>query len=873
VSSTVERPESGTAETGSRSTAVEWALLDERGVIVAVNDGWRSFSAQNGWDSRRTGVGMSYLRICDEAQDAVSTRIAEAVRSAITGVLPAPMGVRIPSDGPEAPTALDVLVSSRFDDGGRCVGATVTFSPVEDQPPAVYTVSDTKLHPPPPRSDWLDRPRLEQRLGSRLEPPVLLVVAPAGYGKSTLVAQWVARADRGSVAWVRLDPADNDPTRLWAHVAAALERVGCPVDVNVTEYVAMNSTAIDSRLVPRVTEALVDFARPLTIVLEDYHVVRSLECDQQLSLLIENLPRHVHLVMVSRSDPQLGLGRLRVEGRLGEIRTSDLAFTAEEAELLLGAQGITLSERARKELIQVTEGWPAAVYLAALYLRGRDDPEDLVAGLSGSNRFIAEYLSEEVLSRQTPEVREFILSMSVFDRFNTSLADHVTRSRSSARLLRQLERTNLFLTPLHGGDWYRFHHLFGSFARSALEVEDPERLAELHRRGAQWFAGRNEIELAVHHSMAAGDLTEAAALVQKNWMTFFDAGRSATVSAWMRALRGTPADADASATVAGAWIAALTGDRAELRRREAALAAMTGQDPLPDGTRSVLSALTLIRGLFGFAGPDRMLVDARQAIELEPDPSTPWHATASAALGHAAFVTGDVPLARAKLGEAARSPVAPLTVRILALGVLSLCEAEQGNSEASAKLAAQAMDLVTVHAMDGMPQALLASTAYGASLASSGRLEEAMSALAEGLRSRRRVPGLSPWPLIHHLMVSAAVSAQAGDGDLAEELLAEVEELAPWTDESMRPTRSRIAAVRQRLTRRPVVTARPGAALTPRERQILHRLRGTQTLREIAADLFVSHNTVKTLTLSLYRKLGVHSRAEVVALADSPPRP
>ena len=148
--------------------------------------------------------------------------------------------------------------------------------------------------------------------------------------------------------------------------------------------------------------------------------------------------------------------------------------------------------------------------------------------------------------------------------------------------------------------------------------------------------------------MAAGDLTEAAALVQKNWMTFFDAGRSATVSAWMRALRGTPADADASATVAGAWIAALTGDRAELRRREAALAAMTGQDPLPDGTRSVLSALTLIRGLFGFAGPDRMLVDARQAIELEPDPSTPWHATASAALGHAAFVTGDVPLARAK---------------------------------------------------------------------------------------------------------------------------------------------------------------------------------------------------------------------------------
>ena len=246
-------------------------------------------------------------------------------------------------------------------------------------------------------------------------------------------------------------------------------------------------------------------------------------------------------------------------------------------------------------------------------------------------------------------------------------------------MLLHLERTNLLLIPLHGRGWFRFHHLFGAFAQSALEVEHPERVTELHRRGAQWFAARNDVEQAVHHTMAAGDLEGAAALVQKNWLSFFDAGRSSTVSGWLRAFHGTAADDGAAATVTGAWLAALTGDRPELRRREVALESMTGDDPLPDGTTSAQSALMLIRGLFGFAGPDRMLADAERAILLEPDTSTLWHAVACAALGHAGFVTGDVSMARARLGEAARSQVAPVTARVLALGTLSLCEAEQGN--------------------------------------------------------------------------------------------------------------------------------------------------------------------------------------------------
>ncbi|HEY5783296.1 MAG TPA: LuxR C-terminal-related transcriptional regulator [Microlunatus sp.] len=853
--------------------AVEWALLDTHGVIVAVNDAWREFASENGGVSERTGVGVSYLEVCDNAQDVTATEVARYIRSAISGALPAPRVLRFPCDAPDRPRSFDILVSSRFDDGGRPIGASVTLSPVDNQRGVLDTASETKLHPPSTRTDWLDRPRLVARMAREVESrPVLLVAAPAGYGKSTLVAQWVDRGHAGPVAWLQLDPADNDPTRLWADLATALERIGCPVDGTAADALGGDSSAVATHLIPCVVEALVRFGRPLTIVLEDCHVVRSAECNDQLGLLIESLPAHAHVVMVSRSDPPMRLGRLRVEGRLAEIRTGDLSFSVEEAQLLLTTQGVDLNETALQELHRLTEGWPAAVYLAALYLQGRASPDDFVARLSGSNRYIADYLSEEVLGRQDPEVRDFILSMSVFDRFDAALADYVTQTRSAARLLLHLERTNLLLIPLHGRGWFRFHHLFGAFARSALEVEHPERVTELHRRGAQWFAARNDVEQAVHHTMAAGDLEEAAALVQKNWLSFFDAGRSSTVSAWLRAFRGTAVDDGAAATVTGAWLAALTGDRPELQRRETALESMNGDGPLPDGTRSAQSALMLIRGLFGFAGPDRMLADAEQAVRLEPDAGTPWHAVACAALGHAGFVTGDVSMARARLGEAVRSPVAPVAARVLALGTLSLCEAEQGNHLVSARLADQAMDLVTANSMEGMPQVVFAITAHGAALAAAGRLAEARAVLDDGLRARRRAPGLSSWPLIHHLIVTAAVTAQTGDRRLAEELLAEVDELTPWTDESMSLTRRRIANVRHRSTR-PVMKARVGEALTPRELEILHRLRGSQTLREIAADLYVSHNTVKTLTLSLYRKLGAHSRSEVVANSAGLSRP
>jgi LuxR family maltose regulon positive regulatory protein len=723
---------------------------------------------------------------------------------------------------------------------------------------------------------------------------VVLIAAPAGYGKSTLITQWAAAQHDPTVAWVQLDSADNDPTRLWSHLMTALQRAGCVVDVNASEFVAGNAGAILDRVVPRVVAALADHGRPLTIILDDCHVLRSAACSEQLDRLLELLPAPVGVVLVSRSDPRLRLGRLRVEGRLAEIRTADLAFTTDEAAELLAGHDIDLSEAVLAELVEATEGWPAALYLAALSLAGRTEPDDFVHQLSGSDRFIADYLSEEVLGRLEPELRDFILAMSVFDRFNVALANEVLQTGSAYRLLQQLERTNLFVIPLHGGGWFRFHHLFRTFARSALEVEHPDRVPELHRRGARWFSDHDLVEDAVQHLLVAGDSDEAAALIQATWARFFDAGRVATVTRWLDRLRGSPADRGAAATVVAAWMAALTGDQAQMRRRLAMLESMDSDSALPDGTTSPQSAMLLVRGLFGFDGPDQLLADARGAARLENNPASPWYAVACTALGHAGYLTGDDAAARPLLTAAATSPVAPRTVQILADAIHALLEAEHGNTALSRRYAQQAMTTVADHGMEAMPQSLPAFTASGVALAADGQLAEAMDLFQAGLRTRRRAPGLSPWPLIHHLIAMAALARRLGDLDYTEELLAEVDTLTPWSDDTMALTRARMALARRpagpagdrapdparpdnrgrsrastpsgdpgRSTEVPAV----GDPLTPREQEILHRLTGTQTLREIAADLYVSHNTVKTITLSLYRKLGAHSRAEAVAIA------
>ena len=479
-------------------------------------------------------------------------------------------------------------------------GRDHTVAPVD----TVDSFLEAKLHWPPRRDDWLRRGRLLARMGAASDHPVTLLAAPAGYGKTILVAQWLEEA-HPRAAWVSLDPGDNDGNRLWAHVAAALERAGCALDTTGSDHrVGSDATAPGSTL-SAIVSALAAMSEDLVLVLDDFHFIREPRCHAQVELLVEHLPPQAHLVILTRSDPGLRLGRLRASGGLLEIRAEALGFTSDEARAMLERDHVDLGADSVGLLMQRTEGWPAGLYLASLSLAGRPEPDAFVRDFSGGNRFIGDYLTEEVLSRHTPEVRDFIIRVSILDRFSAPLCDHVLATTGSAALLHDLERTDLFLMPLDDeGSWYRFHHLFAAVARSELEIVRPEEIRSLHKRAADWFGIQGNVDEAVKHSIAAGDTGTAAMLLQRHWLRFVDAGRIATVLGWAQQI-GAPEVGDPGAVVTAAWLAALIGDETSLAGRLTELDAFQDHGPLADGSRSVESATAMIAGLFGYGGPHR----------------------------------------------------------------------------------------------------------------------------------------------------------------------------------------------------------------------------------------------------------------------------
>jgi LuxR family maltose regulon positive regulatory protein len=728
---------------------------------------------------------------------------------------------------------------------------------------SVDSFLEAKLHWPPRRDDWLPRPRLVTRMQAACDHPVTLLAAPAGYGKTILVAQWLEEA-HPRAAWVSLDVGDNDGNRLWTHVAAALERAGCPVDSTVSDRrVGKDATARGSML-SAIVGALTALSEHVVLVLDDFHFIRDPECHAQVEFLVEHLPPLAHLVLVTRSDPGLRLGRLRASGGLLEIRADDLGFTEDETRAMLERDHVDLDVDSVGLLMQRTEGWPAGLYLASLSLAGRPEPDAFVRHFSGGNRYIGDYLTEEVLSRHTPEVREFIITVSILDRFSAALCDSVRGTTGSAAILRELERTDLFLVPLDDErHWYRFHYLFAAVARSELEVARPDDISSLHQRAADWFAVQGNVDEAVKHSIAAGDTETAAMLVQRHWLTFVDAGRIATVLGWMQEIGSMSDVGGPGAAVTAAWLAALVGDEASLTARLTALDDFRDHGPLVDGSRSVESAIAMIDGLFGYGGPVEMMRAAERAVALETDRHSPFHSLAQVTLGHAAYVAGDLGRALTPLASAGHNDRAPVIARVLGLATESLVEDERGNPERSRACAEAAMEILESHGLRAVPHASMAYTALGRAQTVSGRLDEALLILDHGLALRRETSAYGPWGMIHHLIVHARTAAEAGQATRARALLDELDSRWAHFGDGMEAMRARADAVRL-LVRVEEAMSVGGEPLTERELDILRLLQRTMSLGQIADELYVSANTVKTHSQSIYRKLGVHTRAQAV---------
>jgi LuxR family maltose regulon positive regulatory protein len=733
--------------------------------------------------------------------------------------------------------------------------------------PRVDAFLAAKLEPPVVRPSWVRRDPLVDLLEQSIAANALtLLAAPAGYGKTTLVAQWLSGSHPRGLAWVALDSADNDPARLWTHIVTALQAAGCSFPDEAGRWVAACGPDLIAGLLPTVVNAMAGIGQRVVLVLDDYHFVKARSCHDQIDFLVQHLPASASMVILTRADPALHLGRLRATQQLAEIRADQLRFDIADTSALLASQQISLGDETISELVQRTEGWPAGLYLATLSLVGRDEPEQFVHAFSGNDRFVGDYLTEEVLARQTEEVRDFIVSVSILERFSADLCDFLLQIEGSARLLHDLERSNLFLVPLDANRrWFRFHHLFAAVAHGELETDPTRDVRVLHERASDWFADHGFVEEAVGHALAAESVARASSLMQAHWIRWIDAGRTATVNGWLRTVRTAPGPPEPATLITSAWMALVMGNEPDFRELISALERMPDIGMLPDGTRSIGSAVALLTGLTGYDGPDQLLRSGQLAARLEDDPTSPWYASAQFILGHAHYVLGDLEAAIDALRRAAYSASALPMFRQLSLAALSLTTHEQGRSDVSRRAALDAMAEVESAGLVAIPQASLSFTALGVSEASVGNLTTAVAVLEEGLLLRRKIADLNPWPTIHHLLAMGSVLTSVGDLERSEHLLEETARLMSRFPDQMTAMRSRLAEARAVLRRHrsPDALTEP---LTPRELDVLRLLQSTSSLSSLATELFLSPNTVKTHVKAVYRKLGATSRTEAVAI-------
>ena len=397
----------------------------------------------------------------------------------------------------------------------------------------------TKLHLPRPRPGHIPRPRLVETAGEGLACALILVCAPAGFGKTALLADWIRRGGKPG-AWLSLDPGDNDPARFWRHVAAALDRV-CPgIGERIGPLLGPPAPRSFEGLVTALINELAD--RPgedeVLLVLDDYHVIEAEPVHASLGFLLEHRPPGLHLVLATRADPPLPLARLRARGQLTELRAAELRFTTDEAAALLyQATGADLPGASVAALAARTEGWAAGLQLAALSLRGHPDAAGFITAFSGSNRYVLDYLAGEVLERQPEHVQTFLLETSVLDRLSGELCDAVTGRTDSQAMLEAIEGANLFLMPLDEvRGWWRYHHLFADLLRARLRQEQPGRLPGTHRAAAAWCEAHGQVDEAIRHALAAGDAAWAARLIERHFDALLVRAEGATVDRWMAAL-------------------------------------------------------------------------------------------------------------------------------------------------------------------------------------------------------------------------------------------------------------------------------------------------------------------------------------------------
>lgn len=398
----------------------------------------------------------------------------------------------------------------------------------------------TKLFIPKPRQDLISRPRLFEKLNAGLDKKLTLISAPAGFGKSTLLSDWIHQSEE-DVVWFSLDKGDNDQARLFTYLIAALNKaevIKTPVGRGVLEMLKSPQPPSYVDILTALVNEVVALSGNIILVLDDYHLIDSSPIDKSLTFLLENQPQNLHLMIATRDDPQLPLARLRARGQLSELRAADLRFTSSEAaKFLKNGMGLSLSAEDIDALESRTEGWIVGLQLAAISLQGLDDPSTHIKSFTGSHRFVLDYLIEEVLDQQPESVQGFLLQTSILNRLNGSLCDALTGQKNAQGILESLEHANLFIMPLDEKRfWYRYHHLFSDLLRQRLSQTQPDLVLTLHIRASKWYEKNGFPDEAIEHALNAKDFNRTANLIEEQADNIWERGEHTKLRRWLERL-------------------------------------------------------------------------------------------------------------------------------------------------------------------------------------------------------------------------------------------------------------------------------------------------------------------------------------------------
>jgi LuxR family transcriptional regulator, maltose regulon positive regulatory protein len=724
---------------------------------------------------------------------------------------------------------------------------------------------ESKLHPPPARPGIVARIGLVERLLAPPAAPVVCVVAPAGYGKTTLLAQWAQRTAR-RVAWVSVDQRDNDPAVLLTYLAVALDRVE-PIDPRVVRGLAAPGASIVG-VVPRLAAAMAAMSQPVALVLDHLELLGNQQAPDAVAELAAQLPAGTQLLVASRARPPLPVAVLRVQGRVVKLGAEELAMDHQEARALLEGVGVGLDDAEVDEVVARTEGWPVGLYVAALAHKAGGPRHHPWAGFTGDDRFMADYLWSELLDQLPPERVAFLTRTAVLERMCGPLCDAVLDTTGSSAVLAWLEEANLLLVPLdRRRRWYRYHHLFQELLRTELDRREPELVPALHARAASWCEANGLSETALDHAQAAGDTDRVARLIWRLALPAYGAGRVDTTRRWFgwfedRGLLGRHPEV----AVLGAWLQALVGEPVAAERWADAAEHGPVAGTLPDGSTGP-SHRALLRALLCRHGIDRMRADTQAALAAL-GPSSQWRPTAQLLEGICHLLAGQGDRADPILADAAEVATAAgaLPAAAIALAERSLVAMDHHDWQQATTLSEQAQEVLRAGDLDGYVASALVHAVAARVAVHQGDVPRAQHQLARATRLRPLLTYALPYFAVQTLLELARTCLALDDAAGARVVLRQAREiLRRRPDLGILPREAEELWSRHDTSRGRTVGV---SSLTTAELRLLPLLSTHLTFPEMSERLYVSPHTVKTQAVSIYRKLGVSSRSQAVQRAQ-----